>query len=295
MPVDEEATKQNIESPPEVTEELPILSVRDTVLFPHAMMPITVGRPSSVALVESLGENRLMGVVAQLDPRVDSPGPADLYETGAIAFVHKVLKVPRDNLLLFCEGVSRIRTRGFTTTEPFLKARIERIPEIEPQSTPELDAVRENVLSLFQQIVSSSPNLSDDVANIASEIPEPGKLADFVAAALPSLSPIERQKLLEQSDARARLDDIHRHLTRESELLELRGRIQSQVKGQLSQNQREFYLREQLKAIQKELGEGDENQRDIQELREKVEAAGMAEEVKKEALKELDRLTIHSR
>jgi ATP-dependent Lon protease len=290
MPVDEEAPKQNIEIPAEVTEELPILSVRDTVLFPHAMMPITVGRPSSVTLVESLGENRLMGVVAQLDPRVDSPGPADLHEIGAIAFVHKVLKVPRDNLLLFCEGVSRMRTRGFTATEPFLKARIERIPEIEPPSTPELEAVRENVLSLFQQIVASSPNLSDDVANIASEIPEPGKLADFLAAALPSLSPIERQRLLEQLDARARLDDIHKHLTRESELLELRGRIQSQVKGQLSQNQREFYLREQLKAIQKELGEGDESQRDIQDLREKVEAAGMSEEVQKEALKELDRL-----
>src|ERR1700728_1547168 len=290
MPVDEEAPKHSIEIPAEVTEELPILSVRDTVLFPHAMMPITVGRPSSIALVESLGENRLMGVVAQLDPRVDSPGPADLHEIGAIAFVHKVLKVPRDNLLLFCEGVARMRTRGFTATEPFMKARIERIPEIEPPSAPELDAVRDNVLSLFQQIVASSPNLSDDVANIASEIPEPGKLADFIAGALPSLSPIERQKLLEEFDARTRLNDIHKHLTRESELLELRGRIQSQVKGQLSQNQREFYLREQLKAIQKELGEGDDSQRDIQELRAKVEAAGMSEEVQKEAIKELDRL-----
>src|SRR3984885_12831723 len=152
MPVDEEAPKHSIEIPAEVTEELPILSVRDTVLFPHAMMPITVGRPSSVALVESLGENRLMGVVAQLDPRVDSPGPADLYDTGAIAFVHKVLKVPRDNLLLFCEGVARKRTRGFTANEPSLKGRRASTPEIEPQATPELDAVRENVLSLFQQI-----------------------------------------------------------------------------------------------------------------------------------------------
>jgi len=290
MPVDEEAPQQNAVNPIEVTEELPVLSVRDTVLFPHAMVPITVGRPSSVALVESLGEDRLMGVVAQLDPRVDSPGPADLHEFGAVAFVHKVLKVPRDNLLLFCEGVARMRIRGFTATEPFLKARIERIPEIEPPSTPELDAVRDNVLALFQQIVASSPNLSDDVANIAGEIPEPGKLADFIAGALPSLSPVERQRLLEEFDARARLNDIHKHLTRESELLELRGRIQSQVKGQLSQNQREFYLREQLKAIQKELGETDESQRDIQDLRDKLEAAGMSEEVRKEALKEVDRL-----
>ena len=274
----------------ETPEELPILTVRDTVLYPHAMLPITVGRPSSVALVESLGENRLLGVVSQLDPRVDAPTPSDLYEIGTVAFVHKVIKVPRENLLLFCEGVSRMRTRAYTGTEPFLKARIERIPELEPQSTPELEATRENILSLFQQIVASSPNLSDDLSNVAGQIPEPGRLADFVAGALPSLSPAERQGLLEQFEASARLREIHKHLTRESELLELRGRIQSQVKGQLSQSQREFYLREQLKAIQKELGEGDESQRDIQDLRQKVEAAGMSDEVKKEASKELDRL-----
>jgi ATP-dependent Lon protease len=289
MPVQEE-----IQHPPaaesETTEELPILTVRDTVLFPHAMLPITVGRPASIALVESLGENRLLGVVSQIDPRVDTPTPTDLYEIGTVAFLHKVIKVPRENLLLFCEGVARMRVRGFTETEPFLKARIERIPELEPQSTPELEAIRENVVTLFQQIVASSPNLSDDLANIATQISEPGRLADFVAGTLPSLSPAERQRLLEQFDARARLNEVHKHLTRESELLELRGRIQSQVKGQLSQSQREFYLREQLKAIQKELGEGDESQRDIQELREKVEAAGMSEEVKKEALKELERL-----
>jgi len=289
MPAAEE-TRNEPATDPETPEELPILTVRDTVLYPHAMLPITVGRPSSVALVESLGENRLLGVVSQLDPRVDAPTPSDLYEIGTVAFVHKVIKVPRENLLLFCEGVSRMRTRGYTGTEPFLKARIERIPELEPQSSPELEAIRENVLSLFQQIVASSPNLSDDLSNVAGQIPEPGRLADFVAGALPSLSPAERQGLLEQFEASARLGEIHKHLTRESELLELRGRIQSQVKGQLSQSQREFYLREQLKAIQKELGEGDESQRDIQDLRQKVEGAGMSEEVKKEALKELDRL-----
>jgi ATP-dependent Lon protease len=289
MPVQEEFRNQS-SAEAETSEELPVLAVRDTVLFPHAMLPITVGRPASVALVESLGENRLLGVVSQRDPRVDAPAPPDLYEIGTVAFLHKVIKVPRENLLLFCEGVARMRTRGYTGTEPFLKARIERIPELEPQPTPELEAIRENVLSLFQQIVASSPNLSDDLSNVAGQISEPGRLADFIAGTLPSLSPAERQVLLEQFDAGARLHEIHKHLTRESELLELRGRIQSQVKGQLSQSQREFYLREQLKAIQKELGEGEESQRDIQDLRQKVEAAGMSEEVKKEALKELDRL-----
>jgi ATP-dependent Lon protease len=289
MPVEEEI-QHPAEEQSEAVEELPILTVRDTVLFPHAMLPITVGRPASVALVESLGENRLLGVVSQLDPRIDAPTPADLYETGTVAFLHKVIKVPRENLLLFCEGVSRMRTREYTATQPYLRAQIERIAEFEPESTPELEATRENVLSLFQQIVASAPNLSDDLSNVASQIPEAGKLADFIAGTLPSLSSAERQGLLEQLDAAARLQEILKHLTRESELLELRGRIQSQVKGQLSQSQREFYLREQLKAIQSELGEGDETQRDIAELREKVEAAGMSEEVKKEALKELDRL-----
>jgi ATP-dependent Lon protease len=272
-------------------EELPILTVRDTVVFPGALLPITVGRPSSVALVQSLGENRTFAVVSQLDPRIDAPTPEDLYQVGTICTMHKSIRVPKDNLLLFCEGVARIRTREFTSTEPFLKARVERIPEAEPEMTSELEALRQNVVGLFQQIVSASPNLSDDLSSTATHIAEAGRLADFVAGTLPALSPAERQHLLEQPDARARLEEVHRQLTRELELLELRGRIQSQVQGQLSQSQREFYLREQLKAIQKELGEGDEGQRDTEELREKLEAAGMPEDVKKEAMRELGRLT----
>jgi ATP-dependent Lon protease len=291
--------QQEISSPPETagpagapdTEELPVLTVRDTVIFPGSMIPITVGRPSSVALVQSLGENRNLAIVSQLDPRVDTPGPDDLYQVGTLCVLHKVVRVPKENLLLFCEGVSRIRTREFTAREPFLKARIERIPDIEPEMTGEVEALRQNVLSLFQQIVSAAPNLSDELVAMAQQITEPGRLADWVAGTLPSLGPPERQQLLEQADGKARLNAVHRHLTRELELLELRGRIQSQVQGQLSQSQREFYLREQLKAIQKELGEGDDSQRDIEDLRKKLESAGMPEEVKTEALRELNRLT----
>jgi len=248
-------------------EELPILTVRDTVLFPGALLPITVGRPSSVALVQSLGENRLMAVVSQLDPRVDAPSPEDLYQVGTVCVMHKAIRVPKDNLLLFCEGIARIRTHDFTSREPFLRARVERIPDLEPPLKPEVEALKQNVVSLFQQIVAATPNLSEDLSSSAGEIAEAGRLADFVAGNLPSLSPVERQQLLEQADGQTRLNDIHRHLTRELELLELRGRIQSQVQGQLSQSQREFYLREQLKAIQKELGEGDESQRDTEDLR----------------------------
>ena len=232
--------------------------MRDTVVFPGALAPITVGRPASTALVQALGENRTLAVVSQLDPRIDTPGPEDLYAVGTVCVLHKVIRVPRENLLLFCEGVSRIRTQEFTAREPFLKAKVLRLADIEPEPTPEIEALKQTVVGLFQQIVAASPNLSDDLATTAEHIAEAGRLADWVAGTLPSLSPAERQRLLEQPDAQTRLNEIHLHLTRELEMIELRGRIQSQVQGQLSQSQREFYLREQLKAIQKELGEGEE-------------------------------------
>jgi len=287
------ADEQPILIPPDgesALEEVPVLTVRDTVIFPGALQPITVGRPSSVALAQSLGENRTLAVISQLDPRVDTPGPDDLYQIGTVCVMHKAIRIPKDNLLLFCEGIARVRTQTFTATEPFLRAQVERIAEIEPEMTSEIEALRQNVVGLFQQIVSASPNLSDDLAESAVHIAEPGRLADFVAGNLPAMSHTDRQGLLETADGKTRLTIIHRHLTRELELLDLRNRIQSQVQGQLSQSQREFYLREQLKAIQKELGEGDDSQREIDELREKLEAAGIPEDVKTEAVRELNRL-----
>jgi len=272
------------------SEELPVLAVRETVIYPGALLPITVGRPTSLALVQALGENRTLAVISQRDPRVEEPRPEDLYEYGTVCIMHKAIKVPRDNLLLCCEGIARIRTEQFTATEPFLKARAQRLPDIEPANSPELEALRQNVVSLFQQIVTASPNLSEELASTAAGIQEPGRLADFVAGNLPGIDHAERQRLLEMLDGLERLREVNRHLTRELELVELRSRIQSQVQGQLSQNQREFYLREQLKAIQKELGEGDEPTRDIDDFRRKIEAAGMKEEVKTEALRELNRL-----
>ena len=279
-------------------EELPVLTVRDTVIYPGALLPITVGRPASLALVQSLGENRTIVIVSQIDPRVEAPTPGDLYQVGTVCVMHKAIKVPKDNLLLFCEGIARIRITEFTATEPFMRAKVDRLPDVEPPTTPdmppemapEVEALRQNVVSVFQQIVTASPNLSDELGTNAANITEPGRLADFIAGTLPALGHTERQKLLEELDGMARLNEIHRHLTRELELVELRSRIQDQVQGQLSQNQREFYLREQLKAIQKELGEGDDASRDVEELRKKLDSAGMKEEVKIEAMRELNRL-----
>src|SRR5262249_27337994 len=172
----------------ESIEELPVLAVRETVIYPGALLPVTVGRPSSLALVQSLGESRLIAVISQLDPRVESPGPNDLYGVGTVCVMHKSIKVPRENLLLFCEGIARIRAVEFTATEPYLRARVERIVDVEPDITPEIEALRQNVISLFQQIVTASPNLSDELANNASSLAEPGRLADYVAGNLPALS-----------------------------------------------------------------------------------------------------------
>ena len=281
-------TPESAESADLPTEDLPILAVRDTVLFPNALLPLSVGRPVSVALVESLGENRVIGVVSQSDPRVDDPGPGELYQTGTIAVIHKIVRM-REGQLLFCEGISRMRTLEYTSRTPFLRARIERLPEIEPEITPELTALRQNVLGEFTQIISASPNISDEVATAAGNIGEIGRLADFIAGNLPNLSHAERQSVLEQSVARTRLEFINQQLAREVELLELRRKIQSQVQGQLSQSQREFYLREQLKAIRKELGEGEDREQEEEEFRQKIEKAGMPETVKQEALNQLHR------
>src|SRR5450432_1985144 len=175
MSIEEKLVEEEPVNPPagnetSPLEELPVLTVRDTVIYPGALLPVTVGRPSSLALVQSLGENRMLAVISQLDPRTESPGPGDLYEVGTVCVMHKAIRVPKDNLLLFCEGLSRLRTTEFTSTEPFLKARIKRIPDIEPEITAEVEALRQNVVSLFQQIVTASPNLSDDLSSTAEGI-----------------------------------------------------------------------------------------------------------------------------
>jgi ATP-dependent Lon protease len=268
----------------------PVLPVRDTVLFPHAVLPLTVGRESSVNLINSLGEDKTIVVVAQREARVDNPQPTDLYSIGTLATVHKVVKMPNQSLFVFTEGLERVRMTEYTQLSPFLRARTDTIPENEFRKTAEEEALHRNVLTLFQQIVATSPTLSDELQTVAMNIEDSGRLADFIASSLPSLATKDKQELLETTDIRVRLDRINRHLAKELEVQTLRSKIQSEVQDQVQQTQREYYLREQMKAIQKELGEQDETTRDIEELRAKIDAAGMPEEVKKEALKELTRL-----
>jgi ATP-dependent Lon protease len=270
---------------------LPILPVRDTVLFPNAILPLTVGRDSSLKLVGALKEEeKFIGVIAQRDPRVDNPQPVDLFQIGTVAFVHKIIKLPSQSLFIFVEGLQRIAVEEVTQVEPYMIGRVKPLQDLLPkEKEADFDALVRSVTTLFQQVVQLSPTLSDDLQTVVMNIEDPGRLADFIAANLPSLSSSEKQELLESLDLKVRLERLNRQLIREVEVLQLRSKIQSDVQDQVTQSQREYYLREQMKAIQKELGEENEQQ-EVEELRKKIEAAGMTEEAKKEGLRELGRL-----
>jgi ATP-dependent Lon protease len=274
-----------------VPETLPILPVRDTVLFPGAVLPLTVGRESSLSLVDSLrGEQKLLGVVAQLDPRVEDPAEADLHKVGTLAKVHKTVKMPNGNVVVFLEGLQRIQIGELVSLRPFLRAQVLPAPDVIGEAGTELEALQRNAQDLFRDVVTHSAQLSDDLHAAAMNIDDPGRLADFISGTLPSLSTLLRQELIETPSVRKRLETLIRELSKELEVLELRSKIHEQVQEQVNQNQREYLLREQMKAIQKELGESDDTQGEIEELRKKIDEAGMTAEAKKECDRELKRL-----
>jgi len=274
-----------------IPEELAILPVRDTVLFPGAVIPLPVGRESSLALLNSLdGAEKLLGVVAQLDPRIEEPNGTDLHGVGTLAKVHKKVRMPNGNIVAFIEGLGRIRVTEVIGIKPFLRARVEEQADLENQPDAELTALQRNVQELFREVVARSPQLSDDLQAEVMNMDSPGRLADFVAATLPSLSTMIRQELLETFSVRKRLETLINELSKEKEVLELRNKIHEQVQEQVNQTQREFLLREQMKAIQKELGESDDSHAEIDELRKKVEESGMSAEARKECDRELKRL-----
>ena len=223
----------------ELTERsLPVLPVRDTVLFPHAVLPLTVGRESSVQLINSLGEDKTIIVVAQREARVDNPQPTDLFAVGTLAVVHKVVKMPNQSLFVFAEGLERVRLTEFTQLTPFMRAQTETVPETVPPKDSEIEALQRNVLTLFQQIVAGSPTLSDELSTVAMNIEEPGRLVDFIASSLPSLSTTDKQDTLETTDVRARLEKINQHLAKELEVQQLRNKIQNEVQDKVQQTQR---------------------------------------------------------
>jgi ATP-dependent Lon protease len=281
------------ERPLSIPPELPILPLRDTVLFPNSFMPLAVARESSVRLIDdAIANGKLIAVFTQRDAAMEEPTQADLYSIGTATHIHKMFKLPDGSLRLIVQGLARLRLDEIISTQPYLRAKVS--PALEGTNDSdrlEIDALARNIKTNFQQVVSLSPLLSDDLQTLAMNIAEPGRLADFIASSLSTISTAIKQEVLETLDIRTRMDALNRILIKELEVLELGSKIQSQVQSEVGKNQREYFLREQMKAIQKELGEGDDQTKEIEELSAKIEAAGMPEAVKKEAMRELDRLS----
>jgi ATP-dependent Lon protease len=276
-----------------IPDQLPVLPVRDAVIFPNAVIPLNVGRESSVKLINDVQQgDGMLVVLTQRDKRVDAPAPADLYEIGTVSMVHRAMKTPEGNLFLIIMGVARVRIDEFTQFDPYLRGRIKTVQDDkEDENSVDFQALRRTVISQFERIVKLSPQLPDDLQTIVVNMEDSSRLADYIATNLPNLSIVSKQFVLEQSSVRERLDFLHTELAKELEVLELRSKIQNQVQEEVGKSQREYFLREQLRAIQRELGESDDSQREIEELRQKVESSGMPEEARKEADRELGRLS----
>jgi len=277
----------------EIPSEVSVLPLRDTVLFPNSFIPLAVARESSVRLVEdAVNDGSLIGVFTQRDASTEEPSQDDLYQVGTATHIHKMFKLPDGSLRLIVQGLSRLRLVSLTTAHPYLKAKVESAAELVTERDHlELDALQRNIKTNFQQVVSLSPLLSDDLQTLSTNVDEPGKLTDFIASSLTTLTTAVKQEVLETLDVHARIDVLNRILIKELEVLELGSKIQSQVQSEVGKNQRDYFLREQMKAIQKELGEGDDQAKEIEELRAKIDAVGMPDSVHKEAIRELDRLS----
>jgi ATP-dependent Lon protease len=276
-----------------IPDDMPVLPLRDTVLFPNSFMPLAVAREASVRLIdEASTTGRMIGVFTQREATTEEPLQEDLYPIGTATHIHKMFKLPDGSLRLIVQGLVRVRLDKIVQTRPYLRAAVTQADEVlREEDRLEIDALQRNIKGNFQQVVSLSPLLSDDLQTLAGNITDAGKLADFIASSLTTIGTPVKQDVLETLDIRARMDSLNRLLIKELEVLELGSKIQSQVQSEVGKNQREYFLREQMKAIQKELGEGDEQAKEIDELRAKLDAAGLPETVKKEALRELDRLS----
>src|SRR5215475_403536 len=274
-----------------IPDVLGILPLRGTVVFPQAVTPLAVGRPGSVRLVqEALQGSRIVGAVMQRDPTAEEPRAQELHSTGTAILIHKALKQPDGTLRLIVQGLGRFRIDDIVQEAPFVRARIIRLADETAGATLEVEALARTATGLFQKVVALSPTLPDELANAIGGAEGPGAAADLIAASLPTLPTPLRQELLETLSVAERLQKLVAALTKEVEVLELGSKIQSEAQSEMSKTQREYYLREQMKAIQKELGDADDRTQEIDALRQKIEAAGMSEEAKNEALRELDRL-----
>ncbi|MEN6355829.1 MAG: endopeptidase La [Armatimonadota bacterium] len=275
-------------------EELSLLPIKDTVLFPMVVMPLIVSRESSMKLVDDavVSESRMIALATLKDPNIEAPQFADIYPVGVVAAIHTMLRLPEHQRLIV-QGLKRIRMVECIQTEPYIRVKVEEMPDVidwADEEEVEIEALKRNVGTAFQKVVTLSPNLPDELQGVVTSITKPGVLADTIALHLP-IEIAEKQELLETVGTRERLHKLLAILMREVEVLELGSKIQSEVHSEMGKMQREYYLREQMKAIQRELGEGDERTAEVEELRKKISDSKMPEESEKEALRELDRLS----
>jgi ATP-dependent Lon protease len=274
-----------------VPPHLSILPLRGMVVFPMTAVPIRVGQPRSIRLIDDavLGK-RLVGLVASRDPELETPGPDDVYQVGTVAAVHRLFKSPDGTITLIMQGLMRIRVDEFVSESPYLTARVSMIPETVDKS-PEVEALRRKISEGFQRLSELAPAVPEEMSTLVINMEDPLQLAYAVANQIKTIELENAQRLLELDSVTEKLRMLLGLLTKELEVLELGRKIQSDAQSEMEKTQREYFLREQLKAIQRELGEADEQQMEVEEFRKKIEEAGMPEEAEKEARRELDRLS----
>ncbi len=275
----------------EVPEELPLMAVRDVVLFPSMVIPLFVGREASLeALNQALNTDRLIVLSTQKNPDLEEPSPEDIYQVGVVAVIMRTLKLPDGRLKILIQALARVIITDFLQTSPFFKVRIEPVKEEEPKEIDvETEALIRSVKETAEKVFALRGQLNPDLTSLIDSLEEPGRLADIVATHL-RLKMSEAQELLETFDPVERLKRLHHFLLRELEVATVKAKIQTEAQEEMSRTQREYFLREQLRAIKRELGEIDEQTQEIEELEEKIRKARMPKEVEKEALKQLRRL-----
>lgn len=273
----------------EIPEVLPVLPLRTTVVFPHMIAPLRVLRPSSVKLVDDcIVKDKFLVVVAQKDRRVEEPTPEDIYHVGTASIILKMQKFPDGSTRLICQGLARVRLEEFSQARPYMVARVKVLPE-EKAEGEEVTVLVRSVVSTFEQIAEHLPQMPEELRTLVAETEDPGQLADLISIHL-NIPVAERQQVLETTDITERLKLLAGILNRELRYLELGSKIESQVQSELSAQQREFFLRRQLEAIKKELGEADDRTVEVRELRQRIDQAHLPERAREVALKELDRL-----
>jgi ATP-dependent Lon protease len=283
--LDEPLDIDELELPP----ELPVLPLKDTVVFPDSVLPLAVGQERSIKLVDDVvSRNRLLALVASKDKEADQPGWDDLYDVGTAAVVQKMIRVPDGSLRILVQGIRRIRLVDRIQDSPYLAGRFVEVPDVYHES-PQTQALMQNVQTLFARLIGLMPYLPEELAFAAANVDDPGALCHLVASTL-RLKTEEKQQLLELADVEKRLRSVLVILNRELEVAELGSRIQNQVQSEMESSQREYFLRQQLKAIQEELGEGDPEQAEIAELRERAAEVNLSEEARKAVDRELARL-----